>query len=141
MKSLMFAVLAAAGLSVAGVAQASADLAQKSGCMTCHAVDTKKMGPSFKDIAKKYKGNATAEADIVPKLKSGKRHTADKAGCSKCHAMDAKKMGSSYKDLAKKHKGTADADLVAKLKEGKGHPKTAASEADLQSLVKWIKSL
>ena len=79
MKSLMFAVLAAVGLGAAGMAQASADLAQKSGCTTCHAVDTKKMGPSFKDIAKKYKGNASAEADLVTKLKAGKGHPAVKA--------------------------------------------------------------
>lgn len=79
MKSLMFAVLAAVGMSMAGVAQASADLAQKAGCNTCHAVDTKKMGPSFKDIAKKYKGNAAAEADIVARLKAGKGHPAVKA--------------------------------------------------------------
>jgi cytochrome c len=78
MKTLMFAVLAAVGMSTAGVAQASAELAQKSGCMTCHAVDTKKMGPAFKDIAKKYKGNATAEADVVAKLNSGKGHPAVK---------------------------------------------------------------
>jgi cytochrome c len=78
MKSKLFAVVAAVGLGVAGVAQASADLAQKSGCMTCHAVDTKKMGPSFKDVAKKYKGNASAEADLVTKLKSGKGHPAVK---------------------------------------------------------------
>jgi len=78
MKSLMFAVLAAVGLSAAGVAQANADLAQKSGCMGCHAVDTKKMGPAFKDIAKKYKGNATAEADLVGKLKAAKGHPAVK---------------------------------------------------------------
>ena len=45
MKSLMFAVIAAVGLGAAGMAQANADLAQKSGCTTCHAVDTKKMGP------------------------------------------------------------------------------------------------
>jgi cytochrome c len=78
MKSKLFAVVAAVGLGVAGVAQASADLAQKSGCMTCHAVDTKKMGPSFKDVAKKYKGSASAEADLVTKLKSGKGHPAVK---------------------------------------------------------------
>jgi cytochrome c len=79
MKSLMFAVLAAVGLSAAGVAQANADLAQKSGCMTCHSVDTKKMGPAFKDVAKKYKGQASAEADLVGKLKAGKGHPAVKA--------------------------------------------------------------
>lgn len=79
MKSLMFAVAAAVALSAAGAAQASAELAGKSGCMTCHAVDTKKMGPSFKDIAKKHKGQASAEADLVTKLKSGKGHPAVKA--------------------------------------------------------------
>ena len=79
MKSLMFAVLAAVGMSAAGVAQASPELAQKSGCMTCHAVDTKKMGPAFKDVAKKYKGQAAAEADLVTKLKSGKGHPAVKS--------------------------------------------------------------
>jgi cytochrome c len=78
MKSLMFAVLAAVGLSAAGVAQANAELAQKSGCMTCHSVDTKKMGPAFKDIAKKYKGQASAEADLITKLKTGKGHPAVK---------------------------------------------------------------
>ena len=66
---------------------------------------------------------------------------ADKAGCNKCHAMDAKKMGPSYKDIAAKVKSTPDADLVGKLATGKGHPKSAASEADLTALVKWIKSL
>jgi cytochrome c len=55
-----------------------AELAQKN-CGSCHALDTKKMGPSFKDIAKKYKGNATAEADLIAKVKSGKGHPAVKA--------------------------------------------------------------
>jgi cytochrome c len=78
MKSLIVAVLATAGIAFAGAASAQADLAQKN-CGNCHAVDTKKMGPAFKDIAKKYKGNATAEADIVTKLKTGKGHPAIKA--------------------------------------------------------------
>ena len=54
----------------AGTANAAgeAELAQKSGCMTCHSVDTKKMGPAFKDVAKKYKGQASAEADLVAAL-------------------------------------------------------------------------
>ena len=53
MKSIVLMAVAAAALGVAGVANAAdeTELAQKSGCMTCHAVDTKKMGPSFKDIA------------------------------------------------------------------------------------------
>jgi cytochrome c len=71
MKKVAF-VLAAAGLLMAGQAQASADLADKSGCNKCHAVDTKKMGPSYKDISAKIK--STPDADIVAKLATGKGH-------------------------------------------------------------------
>ena len=35
-------------------------LVKESGCLTCHAVDKKKIGPAFKDVAKKYKGKADA---------------------------------------------------------------------------------
>ena len=75
-------------------------------------------------------GAAQAQADL-----------AEKAGCNKCHAADTKKMGPSYKDIAQKNKATPDADLVKKLMSGQGHPKSAASEADLTALVKWIKSM
>lgn len=74
MKSLIFAVMAVVGLSTAGLAQANEELAKKDGCLGCHAVDTKKMGPAFKDVAKKYKGNAAAEADLVTKLTTAKGH-------------------------------------------------------------------
>ena len=40
---------------------------------------TKKMGPSFKSVAEKYKGKADAEATLVAKLKSGTGHPAEKA--------------------------------------------------------------
>ena len=74
MKSKLAFAVAAAGLLLAGTAQASPELAEKSGCNKCHAVDTKKMGASYKDIAKKYKGNAAAEADLVKKLSTGTGH-------------------------------------------------------------------
>jgi cytochrome c len=75
-KSIVLMAVAAAALGVAGAANAAdeTELAQKSGCMTCHAVDTKKMGPSFKDIAAKNKGKADAEAKIVAALDSGQGH-------------------------------------------------------------------
>jgi cytochrome c len=79
MKLLLVAAALAVGVGAAGVAQASEDLAKSSGCMTCHAMDTKKMGPSFKDIAKKYKGNAGAEAKLVEALSKGQGHPAVKA--------------------------------------------------------------
>ena len=67
--------LFALALSAALVApvHASQELATKSKCMTCHDVAKKKMGPSFKDIAAKYKGQAGAEAMLADSmLKGGK---------------------------------------------------------------------
>ena len=57
-------------------------------------------------------------------------------GCLNCHEADKKKVGPSFKDIAKK-KGQ-EAALVAKLKEGKGHPKIAASDAELKAAVDHI---
>jgi len=68
---------------------------------------------------------------------------AQKAGCTKCHAVADKKMGPSFKDLSAKFKGKAgsDAAIVAKLKAGKEHPATKASEDDLNKITKWLLSL
>jgi len=79
MKTMLLTLAVAAGLTMAGAANAQEDLAKSSGCMTCHAVDAKKMGPSFKDIAAKYKGKADAQATIVANLKAGKGHPAVKS--------------------------------------------------------------
>ena len=81
MKSIVIAAVLAVGMVGAGTAFAAgeADLAQKSGCMTCHALDTKKMGPSFKDVAAKYKGKADAEGKIVKALDTGEGHPKSKA--------------------------------------------------------------
>lgn len=87
---LVSSVLLVPGL---GYAQSGADLVKSKGCGGCHEADKKKVGPAFKDIAAKYKGN---------------------------------------KD--------ADASLVAKLKDGKGHPKVAASDAELKTLVQYVLS-
>ena len=73
------AVVATAVLGFAGgVAIASPELAKSSGCMNCHDVAAKKVGPSFKDIAAKYKGKPEAEAQLVAALKEGKKHPATK---------------------------------------------------------------
>ena len=74
MKSIVTAIFAAAALLAAGTASADEALANKSGCMTCHAVDAKKVGPSFKSIAAKFKGQADAEKKLVDQLKAGKGH-------------------------------------------------------------------
>lgn len=58
-------------------------------------------------------------------------------GCLGCHEVDKKKVGPSFKDIAAKRKG-AQAELVTKLKDGKGHPKVAASEAEIKAAVQHV---
>lgn len=94
MKSIFLGLVAAGSMVMAGAAtaaDASADLAKAKGCVGCHAVAEKKVGPALKDIAAKHKGNKDAEAT-----------------------------------------------LTAKLKDGKGHMKVAASDTELKSLVQWV---
>ena len=79
MKAIMIAAVVAAGALATGSASASEALAKSSGCLTCHAVDTKKMGPAFKEVAKKYKGNAAAEGKLVEELATAKGHPEVKA--------------------------------------------------------------
>jgi cytochrome c len=45
--------------------------AEKAGCLDCHAVDRKVVGPAYKDVAAKYKGDANAEAKLIKKVKGG----------------------------------------------------------------------
>ena len=43
----------------------------KGGCMACHTKDKKVVGPAFKEIAAKYKGQAGAPATLVEKVRKG----------------------------------------------------------------------
>jgi cytochrome c len=79
MKLIVLTAAVLIGSAGASAAYAQEELAKSSGCLNCHAVDTKKMGPSFKDIAAKYKGKADAAATLETKLSSGKGHPAVKA--------------------------------------------------------------
>ena len=47
------------------------DAMNKAGCMACHQKDKKLVGPSFKDIAAKYKGQADAVAKLADKVRKG----------------------------------------------------------------------
>lgn len=53
-----------------------------------------------------------------------------------CHDME-KKVGPSFKDTTAKNKGNKDAAgaIVGKMKDGKGHPKVAGSDAELKAAV------
>ena len=63
-------VLATAAAALAAPAQASEQLAKKHNCLACHTVDKKLVGPAYKDIAKKYKGQNVA-AKLQEKVKKG----------------------------------------------------------------------
>ncbi len=52
-------------------AWANADLAKKNNCLACHAVDKKIVGPAYQDVAKKYAGQADAEANLIKSIKAG----------------------------------------------------------------------
>jgi cytochrome c len=79
MKSIVIAIIAAAAIGTAGAANAQEALAKSSGCLNCHDVNTKKIGPAFKDVAAKYKGKADAQAMLVAKLSEAKGHPSVKA--------------------------------------------------------------
>ena len=94
MKSIFVAIVAGAGIASGAVlAQSGPDVLKSKGCLNCHDMEKKKVGPAFKDVAAKYKG--------------------DKAKAP---------------------------ELVAKIKDGKGHPKSAASEAELKAAVETVLS-
>jgi len=94
MNKLLIAVAAVASLAVAGAAQASEAMAKDKGCLGCHAVDAKKVGPAFKEVSAKFKGKADAEATVVSTMKSGK------SSSGKAHPV-AKATDDEMKALAK----------------------------------------
>ena len=73
MKVLLSAIalLAVTSTGTAIAADAGQALAQKNGCLACHSIDKKVLGPAFKDVAAKYKGDKTAEAKMIAKVKAG----------------------------------------------------------------------
>ena len=68
LRPLTIAALLAA---LSAPAFANEQLASKSGCLACHNVDKKIVGPSYKEVAAKYKGDKDAEAKLSDKVKKG----------------------------------------------------------------------
>ena len=72
MKRILLAITSvAAGFAVCAPAMADLQLATAKNCMACHAVDKKLVGPSFKDIAAKYAGQADAAGKLEAKVLKG----------------------------------------------------------------------
>ena len=73
MKKLLMGTAAAMVLCLSAGAQAqdATKLAQDKACLACHQIDKKLVGPAYKDVAKKYAGNKTAEAMLIKKVREG----------------------------------------------------------------------
>ena len=82
MKALIAAVTATALLSISSVALAADPVAltkeAKADCLACHAVDKKVVGPAWKDVAVKYKGDKGAQAALTEKVIKGGKGNWDK---------------------------------------------------------------
>ena len=75
MKLITVSLLAAAGILSAGIAQADEALAKKKNCMSCHQIDKKAVGPAYKEVAKKYAGQAGADKMLAEKVIKGGKGT------------------------------------------------------------------
>jgi len=60
-----------AALALSSMSFASEAIATKAGCLACHTVEKKLVGPSYKDVAAKYKGKADAAAMLAEKVRKG----------------------------------------------------------------------
>jgi len=52
-------------------ARSQEELAKKHGCLACHTTDKKLVGPSYKEVAAKYRDDKSAEAKLFDKVKKG----------------------------------------------------------------------
>ncbi len=75
MRQLALSLGVGCALAVAAPAGASPELAKKHACFACHAVDKKLVGPAYKEVASKYRGDKGAEARLVDKVKKGSQGT------------------------------------------------------------------
>jgi cytochrome c len=71
MKALIALSTLATLLAASGPVFASAELAGKKNCLACHAVDKKLVGPSYKEVAAKYKGQKDAVSMLATKIQKG----------------------------------------------------------------------
>ncbi len=71
LQTSLLALGAASILMLAPQAQASEAIVKKARCVACHTVDAKRVGPAYKDVAAKYKGDTKAPAMLFEKVRHG----------------------------------------------------------------------
>jgi cytochrome c len=64
-------LLPIAAMLAVSPALASEAIVKKARCVACHAVDKKMVGPAYRDVAAKYRGDATAPARLAEKVRKG----------------------------------------------------------------------
>lgn len=74
-KKRLIAVFSLAALSTIGYAHASEEIAKQNGCYGCHAINEKVLGPSFKEVAKKYAGQEGAALKVAETIRKGSTGT------------------------------------------------------------------
>ena len=57
--------------TISSAAHANRALAEKNGCLGCHAVASKLVGPAFQDVAAKYAGQSDAKEKLAQSIRSG----------------------------------------------------------------------
>ncbi len=73
-KILALAALATLSIPTFAVDQAMAmEIAKKNGCLACHALDKKLVGPAWNEVGKKYAGDAAAAEQLAVKVKKGSK--------------------------------------------------------------------
>ncbi len=70
-KHIFQITMLASALAMPALSGASEELARSKNCLACHQVEAKVVGPSFKEIAAKYQGDAAAVDTLAGKVKDG----------------------------------------------------------------------
>jgi cytochrome c len=74
-KTILLAATVAGVLATGTMhARSGAEVVKAKGCMNCHELDKKKVGPAYKEVAAKYKSDKGAEDSLIAKLKAAKDH-------------------------------------------------------------------
>lgn len=64
-------LITAAVLGMANPAWASEEIVKKARCVACHTVDSKRVGPAYKDVAAKYRNDSSAPGKLFDKVRAG----------------------------------------------------------------------
>lgn len=87
---LTFAALATLAAGAHAAESKGEALAKTSGCLACHATDKRLVGPSYKEIADRYRKDKGAEATMIQKVKAGgKGNWGDIPMAPNAHVKDA----------------------------------------------------